>query len=420
MVLAVQTSHRIIKTSQTSNMKKLSLFSLIVLVLICSCNNKSESQITGAKTKETKAKTGAKADNYKEGSDYLVFERVRFIDKEGFKEPTEAYSLLFPKGWSFEGGVGWNHPGTACAGTFQKMTAKSADNKYSFQLLPDRLYNWSSAGQYGPDGCAKWSQPMDAETYLRQVLSKEMNGEVLTVTTNEEVVERMSVNNASVIAEMQSYGAGRMEVKPTAINARMKLKEGQEAMITLAVVIMQTEVPNVYGGPSTMIYTTSARPTIFKYPSAKSEEAQKSFAVIMSSVRTNPGWKDAVDGFWKQVRQQRNVTHRAQLRAIDAQTAANTRGHNKRMNDIKAAGEANTRNWEARQSTNDRIHTEFIKTIRGVENFRDETGKYEMTSGYDHVWSRGDGSSFIMSNSPNFDPSSVFQDQQWKQMKKVQ
>ncbi len=66
------------------------------------------------------------------------------------------------------------------------------------------------------------------------------------------------------------------------------------------------------------------------------------------------------------------------------------------------------------------MHTEFIKTIREVENFRDETGKYEMSAGYDHVWSRGDGDNFLMSNNPNLDPSSVFKDQNWKQMKKVQ
>jgi hypothetical protein len=54
-----------------------------------------------------------------------------------------------------------------------------------------------------------------------------------------------------------------------------------------------------------------------------------------------------------------------------------------------------------------------------VENYRDETGKIEMSSGYSHAWSRSDGSSFIMSNNPNFDPSLVFQDQQWKEMKKV-
>ena len=45
--------------------------------------------------------------------------------------------------------------------------------------------------------------------------------------------------------------------------------------------------------------------------------------------------------------------------------------------------------------------------------------EYEMTAGYEHAWSRGDGTSFILSNDPNFNAASVFQDQHWKQMKKV-
>ena len=77
------------------------------------------------------------------------------------------------------------------------------------------------------------------------------------------------------------------------------------------------------------------------------------------------------------------------------------------------------RNWEATQSSQDRMHTNFIKTIREVENYRDETGKYEMVSGYNHAWSRSDGTSFILSNNPNFDPSSVLQDQRCKEMKSV-
>lgn len=84
------------------------------------------------------------------------------------------------------------------------------------------------------------------------------------------------------------------------------------------------------------------------------------------------------------------------------------------------AMDANMRNWEASQQSQDRIHTNFVKAIREVETYKDETGRIELSSGYNHAWSRSDGSSFIMSDNPNFDPSSVFQDQQWKEMKKVE
>ncbi|MHB1309004.1 MAG: hypothetical protein ACYDC1_14065 [Limisphaerales bacterium] len=42
-----------------------------------------------------------------EGKDYVVMERVRFLDRMGFDRPVEAFSLLFPKGWKTEGGIKW-------------------------------------------------------------------------------------------------------------------------------------------------------------------------------------------------------------------------------------------------------------------------------------------------------------------------
>jgi hypothetical protein len=42
-----------------------------------------------------------------------------------------------------------------------------------------------------------------------------------------------------------------------------------------------------------------------------------------------------------------------------------------------------------------------------------------MTSGYNHAWSRGNGTSFVLSNDPNFDAATTFNDQQWKPMAKV-
>jgi hypothetical protein len=59
-----------------------------------------------------------------------------------------------------------------------------------------------------------------------------------------------------------------------------------------------------------------------------------------------------------------------------------------------------------------------VHTIREVETWKDSGGtSVELSSGYDQAWSRGDGS-YILSNKPTFDPSSVFQDQRWTEMKK--
>jgi hypothetical protein len=82
------------------------------------------------------------------------------------------------------------------------------------------------------------------------------------------------------------------------------------------------------------------------------------------------------------------------------------------------AMDQNMRSWEAQQASGDRIHTAFVQSIRGVETWRSEGGAaVELTAGYDNAWSKGDGV-FILSNKPGFDPAAVFQDQDWRPLRR--
>lgn len=220
--------------------------------------------------------------------------------------------------------------------------------------------------------------------------------------------------------ELMQYGAAGVQGFPSAVNAEVKWKDGTEGFVLLCSVVTEVLVQNMYtGGHDKSFTTVITKKTVFKYPAGEKEKAKMLFSAIMASMRTNTAYKDAVDNFWLQVRQQKNRTHWEKIKLMDEQTRqigerAIQQG-NQRLKDM----DNQMRSWEATQSSNDKMHTEFIKTIREVENFRDETGKYEVSAGYNHVWSRGDGSSFVLSNNPNFDAAAVFQDQAWKQMKKV-
>lgn len=367
---------------------------------------------------------------YKEGSDYLLFERVRMLDKVGFTQPQEAYSVLLPKGWQHEGEVVWNGPETSCSGTFRWLKAQSGDGQYSIELLPDIVYSWNtntelmqmnrSIGNASP--YCLIGEPMDAEQYLRQVLAPEElgNPEILKVEPNPLVVEQMQQLNEENKRELMQYGAGEVQFHQTAINAQVRWKDGKEGWVVFGVSTIENVVPNYYNGSYDKIYTTQiAKRVVYKYPSGNKETSDNQFGVIMASFRTNPAWNGAVTQFWKDVRQKKQIIHIGKIRLMDEQTRAigeaairSGEARSKRM-------DTDMRNWEARQSSQDRMHTNFIKTIREVENYQDASGKVELSSGYDHAWSRGDGSTFVMSNNPNFDPASAFQDQSWKEMKKV-
>lgn len=395
----------------------------LVFIAMQSCNEQSNA------TNDANNPTGKTPGKYKEGSDYFLFERVRVFDKVGFSQPQEAFSILLPKGWQHSAGVIWNAPGTLCAGTTNNLKATSADNLYSLEMYPDALYMWGSNQQliqlnqnnYPTTNTCAYRQPINAENYLRTIFAKEElgNPEIISVTPNQYVVQQMAQMNAASAAELQQYGAGSVNFDQSAINAEVKWPDGTEGMILLGVTIIETIIPNVYNGNYDKSYTTHiSKRTVFKYPAKDREQAKNQFSLIMGSYRSNPAWNNAVNGFWKAVRQRKHVEHIGKIRMIDEQTRrmgeqAIAKG-NARLSEM----DNQMRSWEATQSSQDRMHTNFIKTIREVENFKDASGTYELSSGYTHAWSRGDGNSFVLTNDPNLDPAFIFKDQNWKEMQK--
>ncbi len=216
------------------------------------------------------------------------------------------------------------------------------------------------------------------------------------------------------------YGAGNIRFDQSAINADVRWPDNTEGWVVLGVTMVENDLPNAYNGTVDKMYTTQINHRfVFKYPAGKAEEAKNQFSVIMGSFRSNPWWNGAVNKFWKDIRVQKHGINVGKIEMMDAQTRAMGEAAIAKGNERLKNMDIELRNWETTQSSQDRMHTNFIKTIREVENYRDETGKYEMVSGYNHAWSRSDGTSFILSNNPNFDPSSVLQDQRWKEMKKV-
>lgn len=368
--------------------------------------------------------------NDMEANDYFVFERVRIMDNHGFTQPVEALSLLLPQGWSHQGEIIWIMPGQPCAGNNMWFTASSPDKAYSLDFMPNMLLNWSSNQELmqfnmfnaGQSPFCGYSQPVGAEQYLRQTFVNELgNPQIIKVEPNNEVVLALQPMIEKSRMELMQYGAADVQSYPSAVNAEVKWNDNTEGFVMLCSVVGETVIQNIYTGGFDKSFTTSlSKRTVFRYPAGEKEKAKLLFSAIMASIHSNPAHGNAVNNFWQQVRQQSNRLHWDKIKLMDEQTRQigerTIQQGNQRLKDM----DNQMRTWEAKQtSSSDRMHKEFIKTIREVENFQDETGKYEVAAGYDHVWSRGDGSSFVLSNNSNFDAAATFQDQAWKKMTKV-
>ena len=376
--------------------------------------------------------------SFVEGKDYVVMERVRFMDNQGFEQPAEAFSVLLPKGWKHQGGITWKDM-NACRGEMvtAQWSASSPDAGIRFTSLP--LHTWGSASdpmmqqsmmmQAQSGGC-EYGGPISAEEYLRQVLGpRSLEGATITeVKANEAARQEMDRQSQRTLDALRQMGS-MPEAMNSAITARLKWSDGTEGIAFCSVSNVISTTQNMYNGMMQQTSTSVAERNFIRFAAARKDEAERFLANTQSSFRTNPAWKQAVDNFFVQMRNQQDMIHRERMAAIDAQTRANTAAHNQRMANIQAQGAASTaayndrmasmdnqmRSWESQQSSQDRMHTSFVQTIREVQTYQDGSGKVELSSGYDQAWSRGDGT-YILSNSPSFDPSSVFQDQNWKEM----
>ena len=391
-------------------------------VISCQSRENNSNSYTHTSPEESSAK-------FTEGKDYNLFTRARVMDKTGFMQPVEAFSLLIPEGWKYEGDVMWTQPGNRCAGTNIEFKASSPDGKYSFELLPYYLWNFATdpnlaaIQQNSITPYCNYGEPLDAEKYIKQVFIPEDlgNPELIELKINEEGAREMQEKSEKYRIEAGNYGNGQNNFYPSAINAKVKWPDGSEGIILCGILIMEKIIPNRYDGSYSKIFITNAvERIVFKYPAGEGEKAASLLSVIMSSVRTNTPWKNSVDNFWLQTRQKSHVAHVGKIQMLDELTRQIGEQTIRNAQESQRNLDANMRSWEARQASQDRMHTNFVKSIREVENYRDETGKVELSSGYNHAWSRSDGSSFIMSDNPNFDPSSVFRDQRWKEMKKVE
>jgi hypothetical protein len=416
------------------------LFPALVWFTACSSINEdpgAQSPSSGKAARQSTPATPAV-----EGRDYMVFERVRFSDDKGYIQPLEAFSVLIPRGWKSEGGVRWKNPFNCQAETVGRyLNITSADGGIQYRSLP--LHGWGTTTD--PDmrqqmqmltrhGGCEVGPPMSAEQYLREFLGPREFGNpgVVSVQSNQEVIQNMLAEAEQYRASAASLGV-QMTFRADAVIARLQWGDGLEGIAMVTVLNGLSSQQNQFtGAVFQKSHTIAAERTVVRFPASRRAEAEKFLATLRRSYRANPEWRQALDNFSNYIRsansqnhnqvmgqlesfrQQMMAQHQQRMEAIRQQAAAN----NSRYQDRMYAMDQNMRSWEAQQASGDRIHTAFVQSIRGVETWRSEGGAaVELTAGYDNAWSKGDGV-FILSNKPGFDPAAVFQDQDWRPLRR--
>lgn len=398
---------------------------LLVLATACgggdgnSGDSNTSSQVASGEVQSkagNRSPPGRTASGLVEGKDYVVLERVRFNDEEGFDRPVEAVSILAPRGWQTEGGIRWNW---GCRGDLAswQYSVTSPDGAIQFKLLPSRTFGFfqdqmlqQAALQAAQRGDCEVSQPFTAAQYLEQFARTELGGaSVSNVRHDEKNQAVLDEINANGNAVSRQYGTNSNHTG-SAVYGTLNWPDGTKGLAQVGVMVIMTHSADLNGIPNGSASTSVFLRAFIRYPPEREAEALKLWGTIGSSQRVNPTWKQAKEAFLTQLGNREHAGRMERLRLQGEQSAAYARAQSD-------ASDARMRNWERAQASSDASQRRFIQTIREVETWKDSSGTpVELNAGYSHGWSRPDGS-YILTNNSNFDPAVELQ-QNWERMQK--
>jgi hypothetical protein len=379
---------------------------------VAACGGSSTGANNSSAAAAAAAASRASASGFVEGQDYIVLERRRFLDETRFDQPVEAFSMLFPRGWTVTGGVKWRGIGE-CRGDIvsNEVKASSADGAIQYQAFPSRSFSFSDdqfmmqALQAGAQaGRCAINPPFDAVRYVSGFAQRDLQATANDVRLDEERMTLARQLDEQANATSRQFG-NPLQQQTTFAYGKLSWPNGDEGILHVGVTNMVNRKPNMVTGSVSTDSTTSVFYCVMmRFPAAKRDEGTKLFGTVQTSFRQNPIWKQAKEQFLTQLGNIEHAGRMETLRLMGEQARAYAKSRS-------AAQDQQLRDWESQQASQDRQHTAFVQTIREVETWKDSSGtSVELSSGYHQAWSRGDGS-YILSNKPTFDPSSVFQDQ---------
>ncbi len=394
------------------------MFKLILPVLLfnslSACNTPSiQNNPTGG--------TNSNTANMPEGKnkDYIILKRFRITDSQGFSQPVEASSFLLPANWQVNGSVQWNAYNKCIPEMVQaSLQAKSPDGAYELLVFPVTQFDWSDdpiqldamkRGFY-LHAC-NIAQPLDAQGYIKNVLTPYLKGSVKTARIITELQQQMDAGAMQMTNAARQAGNGAYNHRGSAAEGVLQFNDGRAGLAFCTVMQTIVTMPGTQGGMANNWQCYVSMRIVLKYKTGDEAMARKIMGTLFSSTRINPTWWNGLQGFFMAVTknaQDENWKHIQEVHKVQEEMGNNI-----------------IRSWEAKNSTSTSGGSgaapnsdAFGQYLRGVDNWTDADGnKVELTSGYTNAWSKGDGS-YVLSNNPAFDPNVEFKDtQSWNRLK---
>lgn len=362
---------------------------------------------TGARTEATDSpQRRSEAAGEKEA---VRFKTIRYIDESG--TGIEAFSMLVPADWEFQGGITWllDNPGMPATAA---LTVRNPNGSEEFEVFPNQAFFWTDDGMMRsmfPVGSRYFGSEVRPPTgpveALREIALPRFRQHVagLEVISHETLPELAR----ALCGETQSVPG--LTISAEAAKLRIGYTKGGVPMEEELYGVVESYSYPIQSMAGVVTHTNWMLDYLFSFKTKKGEleAASKFFQPIAYSFRLNPQWfskymQTSEYLIQNQIRQIRSV---GELSRIISRTS----------NEIS---DMMMDSYNQRQAVNDRIATDFSRYIRGVDEYYSpvEARPVELPTGYDNAWTNSLGE-YILSESPDFNPN-IGSNQNWQRMER--
>lgn len=325
-------------------------------------------------------------------ADRLRLERTAIIDGTGFAQPMIAATLFKPFGWKESGGIVWGNPHACTQGWGVNWAAESADSTRAIAVLPQQSWEQNSEGRPTNFDCPLM-QLNGIEDYLREML-KSFNPDSGTVQyrTRPDMVAQNPLSNQDLINNGFNRQSRRAEAGEVVFNFSRNGLQLRGSLATLVVITETLTGGEGYGiGPPIRSINFDAQP-VFAFYTPVNKFNPSLYEGLRRSIVADQQWIAQISQHGRKMGRinRKGAFDRSQITAkVQAEIAA-----------------ISHRAWQSGQRSADARASDFVNTIREVQNYSDTTapgGQVELSNQYNHAWQLQDGS-YVLTDNPNFQP----------------
>ena len=327
-------------------------------------------------------------------------QRVEFIDRQGFEKPLVAATILVPAGWQQEAGVEWNVRQRCTRPHALRLRAQAADGSAAIELTPGEGWGQATQGAVGDCPSAPWRT---TQQYLAAWVERHRPGarwlDYRARPDKSQPEQRQAFGNGSGVSQRVESGQALIAY----VSGGREMRETLVANVSF----QQSRFVMAPGQVFDSMQAQSLGVLAWRAPAGTLD--MKQFDTVWDTLRPGPEWQARIDRANAEMTADNQRTQ-AEIGRIRAATQRETMAHIALRGQIRAqtqrdVAEINQSGWSARQQSNERMHTDNIRTVREVQAYRDPRsgGVVELSHHYRHAWQLRDGT-YLLTNNPGFNP----------------